>query len=80
MLKSAEEIELSGIEPDSDSVINITVTPSSKDIFTEKRNILIVDLDSSTIAGITDTLGRSTSGGTATTSTSTGGVSYSTGY
>ncbi len=74
------KIELSGIEPDSDSVINITVTPSSKDIFTEKRNILIVDLDSSTIAGITDTLGRSTSGGTATTSTSTGGVSYSTGY
>ena len=77
---STGKIELSGIEPDADSVINITVTPNDKDIFTEKRNILIVDLDNSVITGIVDSSGRDASGGTATTTTTTGGVSYSTGY
>ena len=73
-------LTLTSLVPDADTELQITVVPASKDVFTEKRNIIQVDLGNTVITPIVDSAVGTRSGGVATISTAAGAPTYSTGY
>ncbi len=77
---STGKVSISNVVPDADSEIQISVTPKSKDVFTEKRNIIQVDLAASSITGTIDGSGGTPAGSVANVSTADGAPTYSTGY
>ena len=77
---STGELTISAVSPDTDTELQITVVPDSKDVFTEKRNIIQLDLTNTVVAPIVDSAIGTRSGGVATVDTSAGAPTYNTGY
>jgi hypothetical protein len=74
------KVLISNVVPDADQEIQITVTPKEKDVFTEKRNIIQIDLAASVITGVIDSSGGTPSGSIANVSTADGAPTYTPGY
>lgn len=77
---STGQLTITAAIPDVDTELQITVTPASKDVYTEKRNIIQVDLTNTTISATVDSAIGTRSGGVAAVSTAAGAPTYTTGY
>ena len=68
------EITLDNLIPSSDTQeINLRVKPASLDVYTDKRNILQIDVDSSNVVGTPEILSSGPVSGAPTPGTSSGG-------
>ena len=66
---------LENLTPDTDVNISVTVRPASLDVYTDKRNILQIDRQGSTISGTSELLAGGVGSGSAGIVGSSGGVS-----